>query len=291
MLLTKNWIYLDLQKTGCTFLRENLLEIFPKNIFVQTAKHSVPEINLNIPKIITIRDPEKYYFSLWSYGIDQKGGLYEAIKIYFPEKLDRFYINKSKDCFSHFLDFVLNCSTGPRNNLSKNSFRNFLITKFNNKIEKFRKGKFHWLNKYKIYDEYFWIPRNCDIYTARILRMLIPKSHMQMFSDKLNADFSYQNLEKNLIDYMPEIIIRTSCLNSDFYDYYKKDRLNFLDLPKGWESIFPLHSLPINQSSKSFKNSKQNDISNYFSNYHRDLLKLKCNLSYLLLDEAKKYLG
>ena len=75
MLLTKNWIYLDLQKTGCTFLRRNLLEIFPENIFVQTAKHSIPEIKLNIPKIITIRDPKKYYFSLWSYGIDQKGAL------------------------------------------------------------------------------------------------------------------------------------------------------------------------------------------------------------------------
>ena len=113
---------------------------------------------------------------------------------------------------------------------------------------------------------------------------------MQMFSDKLEADFSYANLERNLNDYIPEIIIRTTFLNSDFYDYYKKDKLNFLDLPQGWESIFQLHSLPINQYSKSFENYKQNDTSNYFSNYHRDLLNLKCKLSYLLLDRAKKYL-
>ena len=88
-----------LEKTGCTFLRSKLLSIYPEKIFEEKTKHSLQVNRVSSPKIITIREPEAYYFSLWSYGIDHKGGFFNLIKLYYPEKLNIFYGEKTKDCF------------------------------------------------------------------------------------------------------------------------------------------------------------------------------------------------
>ena len=95
MLQTKKWIYLDLEKTGCTFFREKLFKIYSDEIFVEKNKHEPQKIFTKVPKIITIREPESYYFSLWSYGLDQKGGFYNLIKLYYPEKISLFYVHNN----------------------------------------------------------------------------------------------------------------------------------------------------------------------------------------------------
>ena len=111
-------------------------------------------------------------------------------------------------------------------------------------------------------DAYFltheWIPKSSDTYTARILSMLIPISNRKIFSNNLKADLSYENLKNNLVNYMPEVILRTSSLNSDFYKYFEENKLNFLNLPEGWQEIFPLNSSPINKSNLSSSQSSVN---------------------------------
>tara|TARA_B100000886_G_scaffold273218_2_gene197135 strand:+ start:1610 stop:2395 length:786 start_codon:yes stop_codon:yes gene_type:complete len=260
MLKTKDWIYLDLEKTGGTFLTKKLVEIFAKNKFEKIRKHSPQEIIENVPKIITIREPNSYYFSLWTYGLEKKGNFYKKIKRIYPNKADLFYAKKTKDSFSYFLDFALN----------------YPLIKPNKNIYRFNS----------------WIPGSSDVYTSRILRMLIPQSEKKTFSEKIKSDLSLESLNKNLINYIPEIILRTSSLNDDFYDYFKKNKLNFLNLPKGWETIFPLNSLPINKSKfPSSLEKKSIPIESYFSSYHKDLIELKCKLSLILIERATSELS
>ena len=76
MLETSKWIYLDLEKTGSTFLRKKLLDIYPISEFLITKKHLPQTKKSTKIKLITIRDPFNYYFSLWSYGLERKGGVY-----------------------------------------------------------------------------------------------------------------------------------------------------------------------------------------------------------------------
>ena len=73
MLSTSEWIYLDLEKSGCTFLRAALQQLFAPERFVNTRKHSLMSHEVALPKIMTIRCPYEYYFSLWRYGLDGRG--------------------------------------------------------------------------------------------------------------------------------------------------------------------------------------------------------------------------
>ena len=99
MLKSKNWIYLDLEKTGCAFLRVKFQKIYPKDYFEITREHQAPLYNYSIPRIITIREPESYYFSLWSYGLEERGGFYEIIKNFYPEKLKSLISEKGNPIF------------------------------------------------------------------------------------------------------------------------------------------------------------------------------------------------
>ena len=292
MLKTRDWIYLDLEKTGRTFIRDKFLKIFSEDFFEEKTKHSLQEYKLTIPKIISIRDPVSYYFSLWSYGIDHKGGFFDLIKLFYPEKLSIFYSKRNKECFSYFLDFVLNYPFRyPKKKFSNNDLRNYLISKINNNLKKLSNNYLNYLDNYKFENNIDWIPNSCDLYTSRILSMLIPVNDVYVFSDRLKADLSYENLETNLVDYIPQVILRTSSLNADFYKYFEMGKLEFLNLPGSWQSIFPLNSMPINISNLSFNKSSNFDINNYLTTYHKDLIKNKSNLAYLLLNKAKKLLS
>ncbi len=260
MLKTKDWIYLYLEKTEGTFLTKKLIEIFSKNKFEKIGKHTTQKSIENIPKIITIRDPNSYYFSLWTYELEKKGNFYKKIKLIYPNKEDLFFAEKTKDSFSYFLDFALNY---PLFKPNKNIYR------FNS-----------------------WIPGSSYVYTSRILRMLIPRAEKKRFSEQIKSDLSLESLNKNLIKFIPEIILRTSSLNDYFHYYYKKNKLNFLNLPKGWETLFPLNALPINKSKfPSSLNEKLISKEIFFSSYHKDLIEFKCKLALLLIEKAKSKLS
>lgn len=277
MLKSKNWIYLDLEKTGCAFLRVKFIKIYPKDYFEINREHQAPLYNYSIPRIITIREPESYYFSLWSYGLQERGGFYEIIKNFYPEKLKFFYQSASIDAFSYFLDFALNYpSKNPIRKLSRTNINKVLL---NAKLL---------INI--LFERKIWLPDSCDIYTARILEMLIAKSERKFFIKNIGTDLSYKNLNSNLKQYIPEVILRTKTLNKDFYLYYQKKKLCFLNLPNNWKEIFPLDSLPLNRSKIPSNKSEFNKIENFLSPYHKDLIRHKSNLAYLLLHKAQENL-
>lgn len=89
MLSTSEWIYLDLEKSGCTFLRAALQRLFAPECFVNMRKHSLMSHEVGLPKIMTIRHPCEYYFSLWRYGLDGHGGFlinFQVFSLTFREK-------------------------------------------------------------------------------------------------------------------------------------------------------------------------------------------------------------
>ena len=291
MLKTNSWLYLDLQKTGSLFFKRKLLEIFPESYFDIDKRHGIQLINYDIPKIITIRNPESYYFSLWSYGLKQMGGLYTIIKNFYPEKINLFYKSASKESFSYFLDYVLSLPyKNPQAKFSKKNILNIIfnlrsLKKISNKKNKLQRNYFT-----DVISQEKWLPDSCDLYTCRIFEMLIPKSERNIFIQNLKADLSPDNLNDIMKEFIPEIILRTESLNRDFYDYYDKNKLNFLDLPEGWQQIFSLKDTPINISTNASKQNKSKKIENYLSEYHRSLIKSKSNLANLLLNKAEERL-
>ncbi len=73
-------VYLDLQKTGSTFVSRFLNETCRLNC-IRESKHArvTGEYRPDAYYFITIRNPLKQYESLYRYGLDGKGGLYQRI--------------------------------------------------------------------------------------------------------------------------------------------------------------------------------------------------------------------
>ena len=250
MLATKSWIYLDLEKTGCTTLRSALLKLNPENLFIEQRKHSLQQKKNNLPKIITIRDPYKYYFSLWRYGLDQRGGVYTQLKKNYPNLAKILYENASKETFSKFLDYVLHSPT-----------------------------------RYIAPHRFDWLPFSLDLYTSRILSMIVPMESRLSFLKELGSDLpSSELLLEATSPYIPEVIIRTTHLNSDFHRLADNGTLDFLNLPNGWKEIFP-RDYPAQNESIAIKNDSKDD---YFLPGWKKLIERKCFLSFLMIKMASK---
>ena len=219
MLKSDDWLYLDLQKTGCTFLRKKLPHISDSEN-VKGKKHIVPSASdYTLPKILTIRDPSTYYFSLWSYGLDKRGGLWKKAKKNLNSKeLKNIYGDKSQKCFSKFLRLVLQ----PKDYL---------------------------------------VPfKGIDLYTYRILRLLIPsREEILEFNSSLNSECSEEALNKKLNQYLPEVLIPTEYLNSCFHTFADNGQLDFLRLNPKWKDFFPLDAELKNSSKLSRSINSEKD--------------------------------
>ncbi len=237
MLETSKWIYLDLQKTGSTFLRKKLLKIYPTSEFLITKKHLPQTKKSNKIKFITIRDPFNYYFSLWSYGLERKGGVYYHLSKRNPELCENIYKDKTTKNFELFLDYALN-------------------------------SPFIQSNK--------WLPKDLDIYSQRILNMIVPEEQTNLFSTKSSKDQIKTLVKENFI---PEIIIKTESLNADFHKLADSGDLKFLNLPKSWKVHFPLEDPKDNASELSsnefIKEKFKKEFGNFINNesYVAELLK------------------
>ena len=247
MLATNSWIYLDLQKTGCTFIRKKLLEIFPNELYIEEKKHKIQSEYSDLPKIITIRDPYQYYFSLWCYGLDKKGAFYKRINIISKKLSAEMYKTPSQKSFSRFLDYVLHVP--PSNVRSK----------------------------------HFWLPFSFDLYTRRILSMIIPISNRSSFLEEIGCDYqSPEILLKAAAPFIPEVLLRTNNLNSDFHRLANQGALDFLKLTDGWEKLFPINSKAENTSISI----KKDRIDDYLLPGWKNIIKSKSSLSFMMLEKA-----
>ena len=252
MLQTNTWIYLTVQKTGSTFLSKKLIEIYGQAAFSKDRKHGLQKKSTSKSKIITIRDPFDYYFSLWSYGLDGKGGFSNKLRISNPSLAEKIYGKKTKSCFSHFLDLAL--SFPGRNSQSEVS----------------------------------WLPRSTDLYTARILTMLVPQDKIERFSSELDCDFSGKSIAKSLNELLPEVIIRTEYLNYDFHYLASAGELDFMELPTNWSQIFVKDAARLNSSSSHEVDGKKLKQHELLSEYHKNLIELKCTTAKYLIQTANE---
>lgn len=214
VLSTSEWIYLDLEKSGCTFLRVTLQQLFAPECFVDTRKHSLMSHEVALPKIMTIRHPCEYYFSLWRYGLDGRGGFFNQLSSLFPGLSRKMYEDKTPEAFCCFLDFVLNSPV-----------------------------------RYPNASRTDWLPLSFDLYTTRIISMIVPVESRAAFLQGLGSDFPHlEQIIAAVTSFCPEILIRTKSLNSDFHNLAESGLLGFMNLPASWQDFFPLDSPALNQS-------------------------------------------
>jgi hypothetical protein len=254
VLATDSWIYLDLEKTGCTFLRSALRKVCAHQVFREDRKHALQEFITPLPKLMTVREPTAYYFSLWSYGLDRKGGLRWAVEALDQSLAGRMYGSASWESFSWFLDYVLHSSV-----------------------------------RYPSASRYDWLPMRCDLYTARLLSMIVPVAARCGFLSSLAGDFSAGSFIEASRPYWPDVLLRTSSLNADFHVLASAGSLGFLDLRKDWDVCFPLEAAPLNQSGLSSGLGRCRD--EYWTDDWIDLVGRKCAVPLQLCEVASRAVG
>ena len=152
--------------------------------------------------------------SLWRYGLDGRGGFFKLISKNFPDLSRKIYEEKTSEAFGGFLDFVLN-SPISYPNASRGD----------------------------------WLTLGFDLYTTRIISMIIPVEKRDAFLRDLGSDFPHpEKIIAAATPFCPEILIRTKNLNSDLHDLAASGLLGFMNLPAGWKDLFPLDSPALNQS-------------------------------------------
>lgn len=79
MYLSEKFVFVELHKTGCTHIVRLLAETTAGKI---VGKHNAPSqkiLNSTRTFIGSIRNPWEWYVSLWAYGCDKKGGVYNQV--------------------------------------------------------------------------------------------------------------------------------------------------------------------------------------------------------------------
>ncbi|HJV72513.1 hypothetical protein [Ideonella sp.] len=79
MLICNKLIFIELQKTGSTHIKQLLRELVGG---VNDGKHNTPDARLlgcGKPFIGSVRNPWLWYLSLWSYGCQRKGELFQRL--------------------------------------------------------------------------------------------------------------------------------------------------------------------------------------------------------------------
>ena len=176
MLETENLIYFDIAKTAGTHIRRILKEVLTEELTSRRKHGRVSERN-NKFKLCSIRNPWDWYVSLWTFGCQGKGNLWD----------------KLKTNYSHLYD---------QSDLA--NFREWL--KFINEPELLKKGIFeNPLYSSKAY-------KSIGIYTYRYLTTIHPK-FKETFSNQLENYAGILDIheKKDDIDYY----IRVHKLESD----------------------------------------------------------------------------
>ena len=118
--------------------------------------------------------------------------------------------------------------------------------------------------------------------------MLVPQDKVECFSSTLNCDFSVNSIAKSLNGLMPEVIIRTEHLNYDFHYLASAGQLDFIELPKDWSNKFVKDAARLNSSSSHEVDGKKLKQQELLSEYHKNLIDLKCTTAKYLIRTANK---
>lgn len=97
------FVYLDVQKTGSTTIKEFFRDFARSNVVAREKHRPVKERKPEKFYIISCRDPLKQYLSLYSFGVDGKGGLRKRLR---NADAPNFY-DGTLDGFSSWLDLLL----------------------------------------------------------------------------------------------------------------------------------------------------------------------------------------
>tara|TARA_B100000161_G_C33252547_1_gene281998 strand:+ start:102 stop:461 length:360 start_codon:yes stop_codon:yes gene_type:complete len=113
--------------------------------------------------------------------------------------------------------------------------------------------------------------------------MIIPVSSRSSFLEEIDSDYqSPEVLLKAATPFIPEVLIRTNSLNSDFHRLANQGALDFLNLTDGWEKLFPINSKAENTSISI----KKNRIEDYLLPGWKNIIKSKSSLSFMMLEKA-----
>ena len=120
--------------------------------------------------------------------------------------------------------------------------------------------------------------------------MLVPQDKIEWFCSALNCDFSGGSIAKSLNGLMPEVIIRTEYLNYDFHYLASSGELDFMELPTDWSKIFVKDAARLNSSSSHEVDGKKLKQQELLSEYHRNLIEIKCTTAKYLIQTANERL-
>ena len=79
MFVSEKIVFIQLQKTGCTHIAK-LLSNLLEGRHIGKHNRATPELFTNQRSFLgSIRDPWEWYVSLWAYGCDKKGRIYQRV--------------------------------------------------------------------------------------------------------------------------------------------------------------------------------------------------------------------
>lgn len=79
MLIAKDFVYLELQKTGCTHIRSVLKDLVGGEVVGKHNRANATLFDAGKTFLGSIRDPWEWYISLWAYGCDRKGEIFKQV--------------------------------------------------------------------------------------------------------------------------------------------------------------------------------------------------------------------
>lgn len=223
MLEFETFAYLDVQKTGSTFISSFLRKYCGEELIV-SKKHRLKNQNRVSKKFsfISVRDPLDQYISLYSYGCEKNGRLFRVLT---ENGFGHFY-DTSWEGFSAWLAFVLD----PGN-----------VEKFD---ERYAEEGFAELNKLLGYQSY------------RVIKLAVPHAE-EVLSKCTTREAISEAYEKNkIIGYT----VRYESLRSDLAELVRtrlKDSMR--DLPAALEYIED--SRARNTSTRVDKGETKNELS------------------------------
>jgi len=192
MFIGEKLIYLQMQKTGCTYIANLLKDNIGGNII---GKHNWL-IDYNVDKIIigSIRNPWHWYVSLWAYGCMKKGGLYNRLtnrRTPFKKNIKRFEFHYALNDLVKPIKQWKGCYIDPE---SGENFRTWLKQIYNPN-RKWDLGEGY--AKYKFSDSVgFMTHRYCQLH-HRNYRSNSTKRSLTSVEDLFEYD-----KENNLLDYV-----------------------------------------------------------------------------------------